>query len=309
MYSNLELLVTPSGHVDDQPGSRKLFQLILDGYRARKRPRGQTELLAELAGLGIRSAGPTPAVRMSDESNGAEGHRGRVQFESEPGVELGGTLYTPRSGGRKRAVLLVADKTSNASIPSTAALAERIAKAGIVVLELEVRDAPGEGARPFVGNWLTNTRANQIGRNLPAMRAHDISRGIYVLAARDDVDPATIRAAARGVKGIWLLLAAAADARLRKIWLDRTPFSLRTALETPMNTDLFDAVIPGFVLHWDLDDLVKAMGQRTVLWTDPSNWMGRPVALGTGYRYRYLLGDTTDLQDEQDNAFIRELIR
>jgi dienelactone hydrolase len=309
MYSNLELLVTRSGHVDDEPGSRKLFQLILDEYRARKRPRGSAELLAELAGLGIRSDGATPAVRMSDESNGAEGHRGRVQFESEPGVEIGGTLYTPRSGGQKRAVLLVADKTSNASIPSTGALAERLAKAGVVVLELEVRDAPGEGARPFVGNWLTNTRANQIGRNLPAMRAHDISRGIDILAARDDVDPASIRAAARGVKGIWLLLAAAADARIGKIWLDRTPSSLRTALETPMNTDLFDAVIPGFVLHWDLEDLVKAMGQRTVLWTDPSNWMGRPVALGTGYRYRYLLGDTTDLQDEQDNAFIQELIR
>ena len=59
-----------------------------------------------------------------------------------------------------------------------------------MVLELEPRDAPGEGERPFVGNWLTNARANQIGRNLPAMRAHDILRGIDLLAARTDVDPA-----------------------------------------------------------------------------------------------------------------------
>jgi len=76
-----------------------------------------------------------------------------------------------------------------------------------------------------------------------------------------------------------------------------------------MNTDLFDAVIPGFALHWDLDDLTKAMESRPVLWTDPTNWMEHPVALGAPFRYRYVIGDTTDLRDEQDNAFVTELIR
>jgi hypothetical protein len=104
---------------------------------------------------------------------------------------------------------------------------------------LDLRDSPGEGERPFVGNWLTNARANRIGRNLPAMRVHDILRGIDVLSAHADVDPASIRAVARGVKGIWLLLAAAVDTRIGKVWLDRTPFSLRAALENAMNTDLF----------------------------------------------------------------------
>jgi len=141
------------------------------------------------------------------------------------------------------------------------------------------------------------------------MRAHDILRGVDLLAARQDVDPASIRAVARGVKGIWLLLAAAVDTRIAKIWLDRTPPSLRAALENPMNTDLFDAAIPGFALHWDLADLTKAMADRPVLWTDPSNWMGHPVALAAPFRYRYVIGDTTDLHDDQDNAFIHEFIR
>jgi hypothetical protein len=194
-------------------------------------------------------------------------------------------------------------------VPSTASLAERIANTGRVVLELEPRDAPGEGERPYVGNWLTNARANRIGRNLPAMRAHDILRGVDLLASRSDVDPASIRATARGVKGIWLLLAAAVDSRIATVWLDRTPYSLRAALENSMNTDLFDAVIPGFALHWDLDDLTKAMADRPVLWTDPSNWMGHPVALGLTFRYRYTIGDTTDLHDDQDNAYLEEFVR
>ena len=71
-----------------------------------------------------------------------------------------------------------------------------------------------------------NTRADQIGVSLPARRAHDILRGIDLLCSRKDVDPGSIRAAGQGVKGIWLLLAAAADPRIRKLWLDRTPYSL-----------------------------------------------------------------------------------
>jgi dienelactone hydrolase len=308
-YANHELLVTTNGHVDDERDSRKLYQLIQDEFRARKRQGTVPELLTELRRLNIPSDGQPPVVKVSNESNGAEGLRQDVRFESEPGVEIDGTLYAPQSAGRKPPVLLVADKTSNSLVPSTDSIAQRIAKMGRVVLVLELRDSPGEGQRPFVGNWLTNARANQIGRNLPAMRAHDILRGIDLLAARTDVDPASIRAVARGVKGIWLLLAAAIDTRIGKVWLDRTPFSLRAALDNSMNTDLFDAVIPGFALHWDLEDLTKAMGNRPVLWTDPSNWMGHAVALGAPYRYRYVAGDTTDLLDDQDNSYINELIR
>jgi hypothetical protein len=141
------------------------------------------------------------------------------------------------------------------------------------------------------------------------MRAHDILRGVDILAARTDVDPNSIRALARGVRGIWLLLAAAVDTRLDMIWLDRTPASIRAALANPMNTDLFDAVIPGFALHWDLEDLVRAMGNRSVLWTDPTNWMGHPVTLQGPFRYRYVIGDTTDLREAQDDSFIAELLR
>jgi cephalosporin-C deacetylase-like acetyl esterase len=300
MHTNQELLVTVSGHVDDEPGSRKLYELILDNFRARKRQGTTDELLAELRRLKIPSDGNAPALTSSSE---------HTRFESDPGLEIGGKLYIPRSEGRKPAVLVVADKTSSYWIPSTDSLAEKIVKTGRVVLELEVRDSPGEGERPFVGNWLTNSRANQIGRNLPAKRAHDILRGVDILAARRDVDPNSIRALARGVRGIWLLLAAAVDTRLSKIWLDRTPASIRAALSNPMNTDLLDAVIPGFALNWDLEDLVRAMGNRSVLWTDPANWMGHPVPVEGRFRYRYVIGDTTDLRDDQDDGFIAEFLR
>jgi hypothetical protein len=123
------------------------------------------------------------------------------------------------------------------------------------------------------------------------------------------VDAASIRGFARGVKGVWLLLAAAIDPRLGKIWLDRTPFSLRAALESSMSVNLFDAVIPGFSLRWDLDDLTKAMGNRTVLWTDPTNWMDHPVSVGPRFRYRYILGDLTERSGVQDDEYMREFFK
>lgn len=309
LFSNFDLLVTRTGRVEDEPGSRKLYQLILDGFHAKETPGTLAELEARLRELGIPTEGSLPIVKVLDQTSDPYGVRQRISFESEPGIEISAKLYLPPLPGKKPAVLLVYDGMSSDWIPSADWLAEEMAKRGRVVLEFDPRDSPGEfDHRPFLGNWITNSRANQIGRNLPAMRAHDILRGVDLLAARSDVDPASIRAAARGVKGVWLLLAAAADPRIRKVWLDRSPTSLRAALEQPMNSGLFDAVIPGFALHWDLEDLTKAMGTRPVVWTDPANWMGRPAFFGPSYQYRYILGDTTDLKYQQDKDFIDEFL-
>ena len=100
---------------------------------------------------------------------------------------------------------------------------------------------------------------------------------------------------------MWLLMAAAIDPRLGKIWLDQTPHSLRAALEVPITRDLHDAVIPGFALHWDLNDLVKAMAPRSVLWTDPTDWMGNVAPHLEGFRYRTF--------EEPDDPFWLELMK
>ncbi|MGH9719733.1 MAG: alpha/beta hydrolase family protein, partial [Bryobacteraceae bacterium] len=289
LYPDHELQVTASGHVEDEPGSRKLYQLILEEFRARRQPRGVPELVAELRRLKIPAEARAPVVTTVDKTTA------RITLDTESGLQIAGVLHVPQTTGRKPALLLLRDRSS-------ATLASAAAASGNVVLELEPRDSQGAyDNRPFLGNWLTNTRANSIGRNLAAMRAHDVLRGVDLLASRYDVDAARIRAAARDVKGIWLLLATAVDTRIGKIWLDRTAHSLSAAMEGPLNTNLFDAMIPGFLLHWDLDDLVRAMGKRSVLWTDPTNWMGQIQGLGARFQYRF--------SGETDDRFLAELVR
>ncbi len=303
IYPNHELLVTPTGRVEDIAGSRKVHQLILDDLQAKRKPGTTAELVAELRRLKIPTDGSAPALKLLSEKDNGDYRSQRIQWESEPGVEIEGALYIPSSPGRKQAVLLVAGEHAEA-------LAATLVKAGRVVLKVEPRTSVSEAhERPFVGNWMVNTRVDQIGLCLPAMRAHDLLRGVDVLAARDDVDVNSIRAAAYGVKGIWVLLAAAVDPRIRKVWLDKTPYSLLEALNNAMDADLSDAMIYGFALHWELEDLTKAMGDRPVFWTDPTNWMGRVANAGRRFHYRWVLGDLTDMSDAQDVAFFQEFIK
>lgn len=313
MYTNDDLKVTKSGHVEDEPGSRKLYQLLLADFHAREQKRTIPELLAELRNLKIPTDGSAPKVKILDEKKDADGRQQHIQFESDPGIWLDATLYIPSTPGRKPAVLMLGKEyygfLPKATMPRTT-MAEQMAKQGRVVLEMEPRTSLLEsGELPRItGDWATNIQANLIGLNLPALRAHDVLRGVDLLQARSDVDPDSIHGVARGVKGIWLLLAAAADPRIGKIWLDKTPYSLRAALENSMTDQLWDAVIPNFVLHWDLNDLVKSMGKRQVLWTDPTNWVGRVVAVGPRFQYRYVPGDTPEFKNVQDDAYIHELL-
>jgi cephalosporin-C deacetylase-like acetyl esterase len=303
MYSNHELLVTKTGRVEDEPGSRKVYQLILESLQARRRPGSGAELMAELRRLEIPTDRSAPRVKVLEEAKGEGFQNQHIQFESEPGIDIDARLYVPPSSGRSPALLLLAGNLSSL-------LAERIAKTGRVVLVLEPRHSLSyDNRRPYVGDWLANTRADQIGVSLPGRRAHDILRGVDLLCSRKDVDPGSIRAGGQGVKGIWLLLAAAADPRIQRVWLDRTPYRLFEALQNTLNTNLSDAVIPGFLLHWDLDDLVKLMDNRPVMWTDPANWMGKVVSAGPRFEYRWVLGDLTDQTDAQDIEFARELMK
>ncbi len=271
LYSDRDLQVTESGQVENEPSSRKIFEVIREEFQALKQPRDAEALRAELQ---------------------------RLNNVANPPWEAASKLTLPTSSPpRHPALLIVKDRQS-------AELAGKAAAAGAVVLELEPRDSPADNDnRPYLGNWLTNLRADQIGLNLPSLRARDIGHGVDLLAARSDVDPARIYAVARDAKGVWLLMAAALDPRLSRIWLDRTPPTLASALDQALNTNLFDALIPGFLLHWDLPDMARLVGKRLVQWTDPVDWAGRPWADRSSPRFVYRKAA------QGDDEFLASLLR
>ena len=288
MAPDFDLLATETGQVE----GRQIYQVILDRFRQRM-SQGSTEpLLAEVRKWSGDRAGRPPVVHVLSDAPGEVFRTQQLALEVEPGLEISGTLYAPIAPGRKSAILLVDLDTP---------LAERLAAHGAVVLNLQPRGVPAPSTGEDQAATKQNIRAWVIGKNLAGMRAGDIERGVDVLLAQPDVDAGSVRAAARNVSGVWLLMAASIDARIGKIWLDRTPYSLRAALEVPIARDLHDAVIPGFALHWDLEDLVKAMAPRPVLWTDPTDWMRKVVPHLAGFLYRTF--------EEPDDRFLAELMK
>jgi len=288
MAPDFDLLATETGQVE----GRQIYQVILDRFRQRM-SQGSTEpLLAEVRKWSGDRAGRPPVVHVLSDAPGEVFRTQQLALEVEPGLEISGTLYAPIAPGRKSAILLVDLDTP---------LAERLAAHGAVVLNLQPRGVPAPSTGEDQAATKQNIRAWVIGKNLAGMRAGDIERGVDVLLAQADVDAGSVRAAARNVSGVWLLMAASIDARIGKIWLDRTPYSLRAALEVPIARDLHDAVIPGFALHWDLEDLVKAMAPRPVLWTDPTDWMRKVVPHLAGFLCRTF--------EEPDDRFLAELMK
>jgi dienelactone hydrolase len=240
-----ELLVTPKGQVD----GRELYQIIADAPR-------QIGSTGELASF----------VRDLVEANQPLA----PSFTILPD--------TPSGRGRPATLIVQGDLKPGRD-------ADELLSAGHVVVLVAPSGQGDDPERRRSGNWMNNTRAWLVGRNLTAMHAAEINAAVAEAVSRSDVDAARIGARASGVSGVALLLAAAVNSQIASVSLARTPHSVRAAVDAPMHTNLHDAVIPGFALKWDLLDLRNLIGPRSVVWKDPTDWMGNVVAVGGDFIY------------------------
>ena len=101
VYTNRELRVTRGGNVEEEPGSRKLYQAILDDMRARIEPRTLDELKSELRRLGVPSSGTPPAVETIEESDGAGYRLQQAQLRKRTRGEGQSEALSARTVGTK----------------------------------------------------------------------------------------------------------------------------------------------------------------------------------------------------------------
>lgn len=267
LRSDFDFRVTQSGQVATEFGSADVFQFIRESYEKRKQPLTPQELRAWVKQTVAHRPGGT--IRGSRES---------FTLSVDDGLDIAGSLVVPQGAAKAPATIFVG---RNRDLEEQA---QKRASAGEIILWLNPRGIPPAASRDLIGDWITNVRASVVGRNLPALRAHDILCGVDVVAGLPEVDPTRITVVASDVAGIWALLAAAADPRIAHLELQRTPYNLRSSLDTPIARSLYDAAVPGLLLHGDLPDLVTAIGKERVTWRDPVDWM-RNVVYRPGYEY------------------------
>jgi hypothetical protein len=156
------------------------------------------------------------------------------------------------------------------------ARAQAIAARGVTVLAVNPRGLPVHPSARYSGDWISNERAWLVGKNLPLLRASDIAQAARQLRSRAGVRRVFVHA--QGVAGWWAIYAMAHEPAIDRIWVDRTPHSIRAALDTPVHQDLHDVVIPGVI--------PQASPGPKILWTDPTDWMRNVIKLEGGYVYR-----------------------
>lgn len=200
---------------------------------------------------------------------------GPIAFPSAGGLHLEGDLAVPSAPGHHPAILLLVPNSIHGDSPIALANQARfnaLAAQGNVVLAITPRPSPpgaDDMKAPILGPfYLLSLRADLVGRTLVGLRADDVLRAIDYLANRADVDPARISAEGSGHMGLVLLHAGVLDRRIRHLAVDHVLASYRSLLEAPMPIGAPEDVIPGVLLHYDIPDLVRALGPRVTL-TDP----------------------------------------
>ena len=293
--------VTPTGQVaTSYPGSATVHTLNLKRAR-QKIPEfaGPQTLLQvqtdirEVTNAAAAPGGPDPApknTKLPDLANPPEGNvhvRHRFTLATDPGIEIQAEFYRP-ADGKHKALLVLRDSLDPSLEPGRAEEVRHfheLADAGTAVLVIAPRPSPPgaeETKSPILGPfYMTELRAELVGKTLLGMRVDDVIRATTFLAGGETVDPKDITAEASGHMGLVLLHAAVLDPRLNHITIDHTLESYHSLLEAPMPLDAPQDILPGVLLKYDIPDLVRALGDR-VTFNDPLPGTANLANLGKG---------------------------
>ena len=203
-------------------------------------------------------------------------------YESEPGILIPALLYLPAGQGRGRAVILV----DGAGKSAAAKTARELVSDGLAVLCIDPRgmgetkpaaDLNDNEFYRYFGDYENVMTALLLRRSMVAMRALDIVRGIDVLSARRDLNGASISALGVGDAAVPLLYAAAFEPRLKSLAFERMLVSYDAVATAGLHKLIFEQIVPGALIDYDLPDLAGAIAPRPVWISGLVSPVGAPL--------------------------------
>jgi cephalosporin-C deacetylase-like acetyl esterase len=197
----------------------------------------------------------------------------KFTYESEPGIFIPSVLFLPDSGPPRKPVVFIAEGEGKSA---TITASDRLARAGFIVLSVDLRgmgetQIPPENDSEFYryfGDYEDGMTSILMNRTLAGMRARDIVRGLDMLSARADVDTDKLSAIGRNGAAVPLLYAALFDKRLKAVALEGMLVSYDAVATTRLQRVIFEQIVPGALIDFDLPDLVSALAPRTVWLSD-----------------------------------------
>ncbi len=246
--------------------------------------------IAKRIGLSVPEPRAAPAVVARGTFDGKSFTAEKLLLESEPGIHLPALLLVPKKASRRVVVLHASElgKPTRAGGPS---LALEVARHGHVVFSIDVRGV-GEtdprtrstlrplthyDAQQFRFDSLA-VRAAQLDTTMLAMRAGDVIRAMDYLSSRDDLAGRPLVLLGEGLGGLWVLVAAAFDARPAGVVCVRTVPSYQLIVRSRYYKTRDYFWVNGALKDFDVPDLVGLAAPRPVVLLDPVDAMLRPLA-------------------------------
>lgn len=276
-----DLACTDTGQVSTSLHPRTVADLIAERAPARAEGDRGRVVSAVTRIVGVSPGQPAPEL-IVHRSVERPGYRlDIVSFAVDDGLVLWGLLAVPEGTGRRPAVLIADPRIREWTAEATGDL-DRLARAGSVVLAVELRGALTAADPPPRSSLLgplagLHRRAAVVGTSVVALRAGDVIRAVDALAARPEVDAGALQAYGQGGFAIPLLHAGVIDPRIARITLQETPVSYRAFLDHPLHRNLPEILIPGVLRHYDIGDLMLAVSPRPVTLIDPVDAVGQPM--------------------------------
>jgi cephalosporin-C deacetylase-like acetyl esterase len=212
-------------------------------------------------------------------------HIEKLVYESEPGIQVPALLFVPDTGGasRKPALVYLNGRGKAAGVSEDV---EPIVKSGFIVLSLDARGTGETRASTennasdfdrYFGDYDSAMTAILIGKTMPGMRAHDVTRGVDLLAARPDVDGSNIFGFGKDAGAVPMLYAAVLDGRIRRVALEGMLVSYDSVVQHRIQRQIFEQVVPSALKYFDFPDLVAGLAPRPVWVVNAVNGLGHSV--------------------------------
>lgn len=283
-----ELWATTSGQValEFTAANRTVFDLNIarmEQFRKQRPAEASVATIKQFIKFAPAGNGVAPRTQAYGSIDAGTYRIEKLVYEAEPGIQVPALLYlpSPAAPGKLSATIFVYGAGKVSAHADAAALASS-GKGAALTIDLrglgETRAIPekyGSDWPRYFGDYESSMTALLTGKPLVAMRAEDVVRAVDLLTVRSEIDAARIGARGREMGAIPVLYAAAFDARIRSVTLERSVQSYEAIVRQRIHRQQWENAVAGALRHYDLPDLERAMSPRRVEWIEPLYPNGR----------------------------------
>lgn len=235
-----------------------------------------------------------------------------IFFFSAPNVVATGVMIHPRQAGLVKQTDLVLLERGSAGIPEERARLEALLRRGHRLFVFDPRGKGAVASRPvnprdpgadYGNEYKLASDAMLLGISTLGLRVFDVLRGLTYLRTRDDCEASKLGLHGVGFGGLLAYLAAALDGNLDSVVVEDALYSYRSLVETKYYDDRLSGVWSvawGFLRHFDLPDLMPAIGTAQVTLLNPRDASGEPAdpaAVESLYAVPTIVGTQTDVSN------------